>query len=90
MEWIFVAATYVDQLPTSRRTASCTEALLVSTCKVTLHSLKYEKSHLLSIFTCHLAGNVKMENYSSSPHFRNLRETEKQVCCMFSVNLNYN
>ncbi|XP_039476742.1 terminal uridylyltransferase 7 isoform X2 [Oreochromis aureus] len=24
------------------------------------------------------AGNVKMENYSSSPHFRNLRETEKQ------------
>ncbi|XP_063346052.1 terminal uridylyltransferase 7 isoform X3 [Pelmatolapia mariae] len=24
------------------------------------------------------AGNVKMDNYSSSPHFRNLRETEKQ------------
>lgn len=90
MEWISAAATYVDQLPTSRRTVSCTEALQVSICKFTLGSLNYEKSHILSVFTCHLAGNVKMENYSSSPHFRNLRETEKQVCCMFSVNLKYN
>lgn len=49
---------------------------------------KMERSrHLFPlILNCHLAGNVKMENFSSpsSAHLRNLREKERQVQSQFS------